>query len=353
MGFLGPSTLPRKVLLLGLGDGAAIRPVLSSGMVRELTCVDFDENSLAKCRKIYAENFPHLAFRTVRAEALDYLGNIGEQYDVIVVDLYTRRQYAPAVFHPNFQDLLAERLRPLGHIVCNAYGIPTHLRPFEGNSPQAFLAHRFADKWGTVRYLPYRRNATLIVGGNQLPNINQDLDLGGLRLGDRLALELMRIRLRSMPTVLLNDTAFDPGSTQHSKIDEEMRRRWLEIVPVFDSFVSPNFRIKSPHDFVNLIGQPELCSNLLTKLAAEDHELLPVLPNLIAGEFNNRDIDASWLIDWSTDYFADFQSPGRQRFTDFCLPQVLSIVINGKNKHRSAIFALKERIGGLSNSLQL
>ena len=339
--------------MLGLGDGAAIRPVLSSGMVSELTCVDFDEKSLVNCREIYTRNFPRLAFRTIRAEALEYLRKTGEQFDVIVVDLYTRHRYAPVVFARNFLDLLAERLRPLGHIVCNAYGIPTHLRPFEGNSPQAFLARRLADKWGTIRYLPYRRNVTLIVGHNQLPSFNKDLDSGDLRLGDRLALELMQIRLRSMPTVTLSDTAFDLDLTKHAKIDEEMRRRWLEIVPIFDSFVAPNFRIKSPVDLVKLIGNGELCADLLKRLAAEDHELLPVLPILVAGEFNNRDIDASWLIDWSINYLDDFQSPGRQRFIDFCLPQVFSVVINGKNKYRSAVFAFKERIEGLSHALQL
>lgn len=348
VGLLGPSNRPSRVLLLGLGDGAAIRPILSSGKVGELTCVDFDQKSLESCRNIYGENFPSLAFRTVQTEALEYLSRSGEQFDVIAVDLYTRERYAPAVFAPNFQDLLAERLRPDGHVVCNAYGIPTHLKPFEGKSPQAFLARRFADKWGSVRYLPYRRNATLIVGASEPPSIDDDLNLTGLKLADRLALELIRIRVRSMPTVTLRDAAFDPDLTKHSEIDDEMRRRWLSILPAFNSLVAPKFRLKTPVDLITLIQNGDLCASLMSELAAEDHELLPVLPILVAGEFNNRDIDASWLLSWSLKYLDDFQSRGWQRFIDFCLPQVFSVVINGKNKYRSAVFAFKERIEGLS-----
>lgn len=347
VGLLGPFGRPSSVLMLGLGDGAAIRPILASGKVRQLTCVDSDESCIARCRRIYAENFPLIEFRTVQAEALEYLSKSTEQFDVIVVDLYTHVQYAPVVFADNFQDLLSERLHQSGHIVCNAYGIPTHLRPFEGSSPQAFLARRFHERWGSVFYLPYRRNVTLIVGHNLRPEIDMGVQFSGLRLGDRLALELIRFRLQSILEVELDDAEFSLDLTRHSEIDSEMRRRWLEIVPVLDSYLAPEFRVESPVDLIRLLERDALCANLLTKLAAEDHRLLSVLPSLVAGEINNRDIDASWLLDWTLDFLSDMRSPGRQRFFDYCLAQVFSVAINGRNRHRSAVFLFKEHIEGL------
>jgi hypothetical protein len=352
VGFLGASDRPKKVLMLGLGDGAAIRPILSSSPDCELTCVDFDEESIETCRDIYTNNFPQLRFCAIRSEALEYLGKTTEKFDVVVVDLYTREQYAPVVFSKNFHDLLANCLGPHGHIVCNAYGIPAHLDPFEGSSPQAFLARRFADKWGSVRYLPYRRNSTLIVGSDAFPGVDKELDVNGLKLGDRLALELMRVRIRSMPTAALKDAVFDAELTKHAQIDVEMRRRWSTIVPIFDALVAPDFRIASPPDLIKLVENGELCIDLLNRLAAEDHELLPVLPTLVAGELNNRNIDASWLLEWAFSHLNDRQSPARRQFINVCLPQVFSIAINGRNKYRSTVFKFKEHIEALSGSLQ-
>lgn len=347
IGLLGRGEDSLQVLMLGVGDGAAIRPILSSGRVCQLTCVDFDGQSLAGCKEIYAQNFPELCFSIVKAEAKAYLKSRAETFDVIVVDLYTRDSYAPVVFCDEFHKLLADRLKPGGHVAFNAYGIPMHLRPFEGKSAQAFLARRLISCWGGVRYLPYRRNATLIVGANELPGVASQAKISSLKLTDRVALQLAKVRLRSMPEVIIADASFDSDLTLHSSIDEEMRRRWEMVAPQINSFVTPHFQIEMPTDFLKLIRNGALCSELLNKLVDDDHELLPLLPILLAGEFNNHNIDADWLLNWTLEFLASQRSAGRQRFINFCLAQAFSIVINGKNNYLSQIFAFKEVIDAL------
>lgn len=348
VGFLGNSKDSLQVLMLGVGEGAAIRPILSSGRVGQLTCVDFDEQALADCKQIYKQNFPQLKFSTVTFEAKDYLKSRPATFDVIVVDLYTRDSYAPVVFCDEFHHLLRDRLNPGGHIVFNAYGIPIHLSPFKGKSPQAFLASKLATTWGCVRHLPYRRNATLIVGAKELPGITSVTDTSKLKLPDRIALRLIKVRLKTMPAVKVENNCPDEYLTSHSSIDEEMRRRWGIIGPKINPIIPSGFKIEVPSDFLKLIRDASLCSRILTKLVNEDHELLPLIPILLAGEFNNNNIDANWLINWSLEFLASGNPIGRQRFLDYCLSQVFSIVINGKNTYRSKIFAFKHAIEDLA-----
>jgi len=349
--FLGGATGLSKVLMLGLGDGAAIRPILCSNQVDRLVCVDVDSESINGCRTIYAHNFPKLKFCIVQADAQRYLDQNQEKYDVIVVDLYTRDRYSPIVFAEEFHELLAQRLESGGHLVFNAYGVPMHLRPFEGNSAQAFLAQILWARWKVVRYLPYRRNATLIVGGPTFPRLEAHLNRAypsGLKLSDRLAIDLMQIRLKSLPIVARSCVRFNPEMTFHEAIDREMRRRWASIVPQIDALAYPDFRIESPSDILKLLDNWPVCVRLLDRLAADEHELFPLIPILLAGEINNNDLSADWFLDWSLEFLSNAQSKARQTFVEFCLPQAFSILINWKNMYRSKIFAFRPAIERLA-----
>ena len=82
---------PRRVLILGGGEGATAREVLRWKTVERATMIDIDGEVVDACREHLAEMHQH-AFDDPRLEvviedALDYLGHTGQTWDVIVSDL--------------------------------------------------------------------------------------------------------------------------------------------------------------------------------------------------------------------------------------------------------------------------
>jgi spermidine synthase len=82
---------PRRVLILGGGEGATAREVLRWKTVERATMIDIDGEVVDACREHLAEMHQH-AFEDPRLEvviedALDYLGHTGQTWDVIISDL--------------------------------------------------------------------------------------------------------------------------------------------------------------------------------------------------------------------------------------------------------------------------
>lgn len=82
---------PRRVLILGGGEGAALREVLRYGMVEEAVMVDLDEEIVALCRQYLPEMsrgaFEDSRARLVYGDAREYLEQSDERFDVIVQDI--------------------------------------------------------------------------------------------------------------------------------------------------------------------------------------------------------------------------------------------------------------------------
>lgn len=84
---------PADVLLLGGGDGLAVREVLKHGDVRSVTLVDLDPAMLrlardnVHLRRINADSLRNPKVRVVAGDALGFLKARGRLYDVIIADL--------------------------------------------------------------------------------------------------------------------------------------------------------------------------------------------------------------------------------------------------------------------------
>ena len=91
---------PEKVLILGGGEGATLREALRSKTVKKVVMVDIDKRLVEICKEFLPE-YSCGAFEDPRAEvvitdALHWLENSNEKFDVIIGDLTDPWPQAPS-----------------------------------------------------------------------------------------------------------------------------------------------------------------------------------------------------------------------------------------------------------------
>lgn len=114
---------PRDVLILGGGEGAALREVVAHRSVRSVTMVDIDRELVELCRTHLAA-FHRGAFddprvRLIHADGRGFLEQDDAFYDVVILNLVDLldSDLADALYTQQFYRLLRRRLRP-GAIVA-------------------------------------------------------------------------------------------------------------------------------------------------------------------------------------------------------------------------------------------
>ncbi|MCP4481522.1 MAG: methyltransferase domain-containing protein [bacterium] len=93
---------PKRVLILGGGEGATLREVLKYKSLEEVVMVDIDGEVVDFCRK-YLQIFHQGSFDDPRAtlvinDAKDYLANHDAKFDVIISDLCCPIEGSPSCF---------------------------------------------------------------------------------------------------------------------------------------------------------------------------------------------------------------------------------------------------------------
>jgi hypothetical protein len=298
-GFLGDPSKDRiSVLMLGLSDGAALAPIAASTRVASLLAVDLDETALVRSLDNRNRVAAHINFDSVLTDAAHFLVVTPDRYDVIIVDLYTQSGYAPIVFDHGFHQLLKSRLNPLGHVVFNGFGVPMNLDPFNGPTPQAWLAHCLNDSWGDIHYLPHRRNATFIIGPPPSITTRTGPVLESLCASDRLFMDIMSLRLRYLTPTVIHHATLVPPELDFVGIDLEVQKRWMESLPALSALLPASLKLSKPNDLRVLLDDPDACQALQERLLKDKSSLRTTLALLIAGEVNFSDRDVSWLPDW-------------------------------------------------------
>jgi spermidine synthase len=114
---------PRRVLILGGGDGLALREVLRHPSVEAVTLVDLDPDMTR-----LSERFPLLAelnqhafedsrVQVVNADAMIWLEDAGPRYDAVIVDFPDPNSFALGkLYTTRFYRLLQQRLTPEGAV---------------------------------------------------------------------------------------------------------------------------------------------------------------------------------------------------------------------------------------------
>lgn len=117
----------RNVLILGAGDGCAIREVLKYDDVQQITLVDIDPEmtKIGKTNSIFTQmndsSYYDDKVKVVNQDAFQFLEETDQFYDVMILDFPDPKSIdLNRVYTREFYTLCNRRLRPMGHIVTQA-----------------------------------------------------------------------------------------------------------------------------------------------------------------------------------------------------------------------------------------
>lgn len=117
---------PKRVFIVGGGEGATLRDVLRHRSVEYCMMVDIDQEVVEKCRQLLPE-WHQGAFDDPRTDlrfmdARKYLEETSDTYDVIIIDISEPVEEGPAylLFTREFYEIVKERLSPDGVISLQA-----------------------------------------------------------------------------------------------------------------------------------------------------------------------------------------------------------------------------------------
>jgi len=121
------TTHPKHVLILGAGDGCAIREVLKYENVEKITLVDIDPEmtKIGRSNEIFVKMNDSAYYdpkvTVINQDAFQFLENNEEFYDVMILDFPDPKSIdINRVYTKEFYTLCNKRLRPLGHIITQA-----------------------------------------------------------------------------------------------------------------------------------------------------------------------------------------------------------------------------------------
>ena len=98
---------PKNIMIIGGGDGAIMREVLKHSCVKKCTLVDIDERVIESSKKYLP--FAGCSFSDSRADvkcmdAMKYIRETNERYDVVIVDSTDPVDFAAGLFQAGFYD---------------------------------------------------------------------------------------------------------------------------------------------------------------------------------------------------------------------------------------------------------
>jgi spermidine synthase len=117
---------PRRAIVLGGGEGAAVREILRWRTVEHVVMVDIDGEVVEACREHLPEMHDYVfddpRVELAIADALTYVENCDQQWDVIVSDLSDPVEAGPSfpLFTKEYFETIRTVLHPEGYFVVQA-----------------------------------------------------------------------------------------------------------------------------------------------------------------------------------------------------------------------------------------
>lgn len=121
---------PKKVLVIGGGDGGVLREVIKHESVEEATLCDIDEAVIRLSKKYLpgmAVGFQHPKVKTHVGDGFKFLANCQDEFDVIITDSSDPEGPAETLFQKPYFELLHAALREGGVVTTQAESIWLHL----------------------------------------------------------------------------------------------------------------------------------------------------------------------------------------------------------------------------------
>lgn len=149
---------PKSVLVIGGGDGGAIKQALRLGSVERITMVEID-TKVVELSKQYLPSISGGAFDDPRVELIlqdgkAFLENTTDTYDIIVMDLTDPLEDSPAedLFTTDFYKTVRSRLTPTGVAAIQCGSLL--FQPGEVKGVRASLAASFANTFLHTAVVP-------------------------------------------------------------------------------------------------------------------------------------------------------------------------------------------------------
>ncbi|AFZ70604.1 spermidine synthase [Caldisphaera lagunensis DSM 15908] len=117
---------PKKVLILGGGEGATAREALRFKSVEKVIMVDIDDQVVEVCKKYLPEwhqySFYNSKVKVIIDDAEHYIDNTDEKFDVIISDLVDPEEAGPAVrlYTREFYNKIVNKLEKNGIFVTQS-----------------------------------------------------------------------------------------------------------------------------------------------------------------------------------------------------------------------------------------
>ncbi|HDI73384.1 MAG TPA: polyamine aminopropyltransferase [Candidatus Korarchaeota archaeon] len=125
---------PEKVLIIGGGDGGALREVLKHP-VSEVTMVELDRSVIDLVRKhlpeVPAGAFEDERLKLVIGDGRAFIENTDERFDVVVLDLTDPYGQAARLYTKEFYGMVRRILRDGGLMVTHSTGLHINRRAFQ------------------------------------------------------------------------------------------------------------------------------------------------------------------------------------------------------------------------------
>jgi len=135
---------PKKVLIIGGGDGGTLREVLKHKTVEEAVLVDIDKEVIETSKKFFptlSKAFDDPRAIVVNEDGFKYLQDYENEFDVIIVDSTDPVGYAYALTTEEFFKMVFRALKEEGIYVGQSESIHYHLdivRKFQNNLKAVF-----------------------------------------------------------------------------------------------------------------------------------------------------------------------------------------------------------------------
>jgi spermidine synthase len=135
---------PKKVLIIGGGDGGTLREVLKHKTVEEAVLVDIDKEVIETSKKFFpnlSKSFEDPRAIVVNEDGVKYLQDYENEFDVIIVDSTDPVGFAYALTTKEFFQTVFRALKDDGIYVGQSESIHYHLdivRRFQNNLKEVF-----------------------------------------------------------------------------------------------------------------------------------------------------------------------------------------------------------------------
>ena len=121
---------PRRVLIVGGGDGGSLREVLKHSTVEEVTLVEYDQRVIEVSRAFLpalSVGFDDPRARVVIEDGVEFLRSVREPFDVIVVDSNAPVGAAQGLYSTPFLQRASEALSASGMLVVQSESLHFHM----------------------------------------------------------------------------------------------------------------------------------------------------------------------------------------------------------------------------------